>query len=124
MQRALDLIERIVELAERPVLLVVIPDEIQVNATFRRTVFERFDLDEADYDWFGPGRRVLEIAERHEHATAIDLLPALREADREARTYSPNNTHWNARGHRVVAEQLRPFVRDLAVASARPSGSS
>lgn len=36
----------------------------------------------------------------------VDLLPALRQADRDAPTYIPNNTHWNARGNAVAADAI------------------
>ena len=36
----------------------------------------------------------------------LDLLPVLREAEREARTHHLRDTHWNAHGNRVAGREL------------------
>jgi len=72
--------------------------------------------------WDDQRRRtfVATYAARHDVAF-FDVTPAL-EAARKDRLYLPNDAHWNAEGHRVVAEALRPFLAGLvpgAAAAAR-----
>ena len=43
----------------------------------------------------------------------LDPLPKLREAERSGRTYHLRDTHWNARGNRVVGELLGDWTASL-----------
>jgi hypothetical protein len=52
----------------------------------------------------------------------LDLLPALREAEHEGRTYHLQDTHWNARGIAVAARELARAL--LAHAEAAPAGAA
>jgi hypothetical protein len=101
------------ELGDR-LLVVVIPDEFQVNDA----LWERA-LDHAirTYTDLSPdeGRaafardlpqRKLAVWARRRGVRLLDLLPALRAAEREARTYHLRDTHWNAHGNRVAGRLL------------------
>lgn len=98
-----------------PVLLVIIPDELQVNAALRESVLaeaKRQGLP-TRHDFDRLGERMTALAARHAHVTAVDLLPALRAAEPDGATYRPRNTHWNARGNRVAATAIRPALGKL-----------
>jgi SGNH hydrolase-like domain, acetyltransferase AlgX len=84
----------------RPLVVVLIPDEIQVNPDLEVAVETlrgiRLDPDR-------PNRLVAEELSGEE-VVLIDLLPALRLGHSEpGRVYHLQNTHWNANGNRVAA---------------------
>lgn len=85
-----------------PVAVVLAPDEFQVSDRVRAAVGgaagDALDLNR-------PQRRVANWASGY-GVGVVDLLTPLQMADRDARTYVPNNTHWNPRGNRVAAETI------------------
>ena len=104
-----------------PVAIALLPSEVQVSPRLRAQVLERVQVAETDLDLDHPARETRSHFEP-KHVLVIDLLPALRAAERDAPTYALRNTHWNERGNataaRQIAESLAPMVRDLALARA------
>jgi hypothetical protein len=96
------------ELGSR-LLLVLIPDEFQVNDALWRRVVEAssqsYALPRSAFQRDLPQKRIRHWAEQR-GVRVLDLLPALREAEREARTYHLRDTHWNAHGNRVAGREL------------------
>ncbi len=85
-------------------LLVLIPDEYQVNDDLYRALVRQQPAAQAwprDY----PQQCILAWCQR-EGVAVLDLLPVLREAESTGRTYHRRNTHWNARGNRLAGEAL------------------
>lgn len=93
-------------------VVVVIPDEIQVDETLRRQVQERF------YPDLGPGRWDVR---QPDHALAaalgglgievLDLYPPFaREAARHP-LYRPQDSHWNVAGNRLAADEIARYLR-------------
>jgi hypothetical protein len=92
----------------RPLLVVVVPDELQVNDALHAEVMRGFNRR---LDSERPVRVLAESLKPAE-AVIIDLLPALREAERETgRVYHLRNTHWNANGNRAVAREVARQLR-------------
>lgn len=99
-----------------PLLVVLIPDENQVNAGLRDAIFadprlieqifpRRADVPRdprAPFDLAMPQRLLAELFAARGIAT-LDLLPDFLAA--EARLYM-NDSHWNEAGHRLVAARL------------------
>lgn len=88
--------------------VVIIPDEYQVNPRLLPELPGGAEAAAA-YDVDQPSRRLREFLDG-EGIPYLDLLEPLREAEAQARTYIPNNTHWNARGNRVAAEALARWL--------------
>jgi hypothetical protein len=90
-------------------LLLVIPDEFQVNDALwevaRAASARTYDLPPQLYRRDYPQERIARWAEPR-GARVLDLLPALREAERAGRTYHLRDTHWNAHGNRVAGREL------------------
>ena len=109
------------ELGSR-LLLVLIPDEFQVNDALWNTVREASARDlgvpparyRRDYPQQRIGRWAVERSVR-----VLDLLPALRDAEREARTYHLRDTHWNAHGNRVAGHELARALAEGEAGAAR-----
>jgi hypothetical protein len=95
-----------------PMLLVIMPDEFQVNESVRKKVFERFQLTPEDYDVASPQKRLVAFARSREIAV-VDLLEPLREADKVQRCYHLQDGHWNSRGNAIAAEAILPALRGL-----------
>lgn len=89
-------------------LVVLIPDEFQVNDALFRELSDAEGLAGV-VERAGPQRRILEFCE-HAGIDCLDLLPVLRRAERGGRTYQLRDTHWNARGNAVVATELEPVL--------------
>ena len=103
----------IADLAERvtgnSLIVVLIPDEVQVNEALRQEIEATFAQ-----------RLVIEKPARYLHSrlddkgiTIIDLLDVLQEGEKSlGRVYHLQNTHWNANGNRVAAQEVARQLRD------------
>lgn len=90
-------------LGER-LLVLIIPDEFQVNdSLYTALLEERPTLAGLPRDL--PQQRITEFCTRQGIA-CLDLLPALRRAERTRRTYHLRDTHWNAHGNEVAGRAL------------------
>ena len=103
-------------------LLVLIPDEFQVNDRLwnkaRAAAAKRHGLAETAFRRDLPQRRIDRWADEN-GVRVLDLLPALRDAEREARTYHLRDTHWNAYGNRVAGRELARALAEGEAGAAR-----
>lgn len=92
--------------------LVVIPDEVEVNADLRAAVVAylaaggrthpEFDID---------GIHQFLASELSSRGIAfLDLLPQLRDAARAGSPYRPRDTHWDDRGNRIAADAIAQWI--------------
>lgn len=112
---ALNTLSQLIQSIPVPVIVVVIPDEMQVNNNLRERVFgaEKSQLPVADYDLQQPNKWIADVVARHKNAVLVDTLPALVEAEKQQPTYEPNDTHWNKFGNSVAAAAIRPALEKL-----------
>lgn len=95
-----------------PLLMVLIPDEMQV---YPGPFFEQIraqGLDPSDYDLDLPGRRWAEIA-RATGLPVLDLLPVFRAHGQGPHLYMEVEGHLSATGNRVTAEAIKEAVGSL-----------
>jgi len=108
--------------APTPVVVAVLPTELQVNPQLRASVLSQLQLREQDLDLDLPARETSAHLEAGGVAV-IDLLPPLAAAERDGSTYALRDSHWNERGNEVaadvLAETLAAAVRRIA--EAKPS---
>lgn len=93
-------------------VVVVIPDEIQLDEALRREVAQRFYVGLAERRW-DLGRPARELAAALDELAIehLDLHPAFaREAERRA-LYRPQDSHWNIAGNRLAADEIAGFLR-------------
>lgn len=106
-----------------PLLVVVFPDEFQVEPALRAHLAAAGGVDTSGWDWDLPQREVLRFCQA-EAIECHDLLPAFRAAQAGgARLYIPNDSHWNAAGNALAAERIAALLLPRARASlagARP----
>lgn len=91
-------------------LVVVIPDETQVDAALQDEVARAWGRPRGSIDFSRPTGAIVEALARA-GIPALDLLPVFREAGRSQRLYKPRDTHWNVAGNRVAADAIVPAVR-------------
>lgn len=121
-QRSIEIVADIqraaTKLTGRPLVVVVAPDETQVDPELRAKLEAEigFALDAEK-----PIRRLRE-AWSAEGFLLIDPLDALRRGRAETgRVYLLQETHWNANGNRVVAEFI---ARELRARMPKPNGDA
>lgn len=91
-------------------LVIVVPDELQVNAQLRAQVRQLDPLGEELFDLTWITRRVTSELEAAGIPT-IDLLPAFQKESQKRRLYKPRDTHWNTDGNDLTARELTTFIR-------------
>ena len=101
-------LDRIRRRAGERLLLVLIPDEFQVNDDLYRRLLSRKGVSRGLNREY-PQQRIRAYCGEHD-IPLLDLLPPLREAERSGRTYHRRDTHWNARGNRVAGLEMASFL--------------
>jgi lysophospholipase L1-like esterase len=109
----LEALARDVAAAGARLLLVYVPNRMEVNERAWQLSQARYGMDEATWDRGLVLERLRVIAAAAE-LPILDLTPALREADRGllGGPYYVQDGHWNPTGHRVAAEAVRDYLRD------------
>ena len=98
-------------------LVVVIPDEYQVNDELYQKCLARLGSPD-NYSRYYPQERINAFC-RENNIRHLDLLPVLLEAEKGGRTYHIRDTHWNVRGNRVAGEAIADYI--LAYREDRPA---
>ncbi|MEE8526663.1 MAG: SGNH/GDSL hydrolase family protein [Thermoanaerobaculia bacterium] len=90
-------------------LVVIIPDEFQVDPELRRKVLDHLQVSADEVDLDLPQRH---LAGQLEEAGIpyLDLVPLFRERTRTQRLYWPNNSHWNPEGNALAGEAVADYL--------------
>ncbi len=91
-----------------PLLMVVIPDEVQVNRKLRLEVLHTLGRHEPAYDMNRPQRLLRAFFEKA-RMEYVDLLPATREW-KAGRLYAHHDVHWNSRGNKLAADEILRYL--------------
>jgi hypothetical protein len=91
-------------------LVIVIPDETQVDAALQAEVARAWGRSRSSLDFERPTRAIVESLGRAGIAT-LNLLPTFTGAGASERLYKPRDTHWNVAGNRLAAEAIAPAIR-------------
>jgi lysophospholipase L1-like esterase len=86
-------------------IVMMIPDQYQVDDGLVDEVLKATGNRREDYDIERPQRRLAEILEA-EGVEVLDLLPVFRAKAGRGPFYRPSDTHWNRAGNRVAAAAL------------------
>lgn len=106
-------IDEACQAAKIPWLLVLIPDEMQVDPSVRSQVVAALGLSADHYDFDAPQKRLQSVAGKW-GVPVLDLLPVMRASHRsDARLYVPNDTHWNERGNLIAGQAVAEAVSRL-----------
>jgi hypothetical protein len=91
-------------------MVVLIPDEMQVDPALQAEVVAASGGAAGEFDFERPNRRLREDLERR-GVRYVDLLPGFQAAGRQRRLYRPRDTHWNIAGNRLAAGLIRDALR-------------
>lgn len=93
-------------------LVVLLPDETQVDDALQRDVARAWGVAREAIDFDRPTRAITEALGR-EGIQTLDLLPPFRREGARTRLYKPRDTHWNVEGNRLAAETMTPVIREM-----------
>ena len=91
-------------------VVVIIPDEAQVNMSLQAEVARASGHAPGDLDFAQPNRLIVRALDADGIRT-LDLLPTFQEAGRGAVLYKPQDTHWNLAGNQLAARTIAVFLR-------------
>ena len=114
MTRAVGYLRDIRSLSQRAgadLLVVLIPDEVQVDDALQEQVARAHGSTRDRFDFHLPNR-LMAIALAQEQIPFLDLLPAFAQAGKHTRLYKPRDTHWNLAGNRLAAATIAGFLRE------------
>jgi hypothetical protein len=92
-------------------LVVLIPDELQINHELEKTVREKFhaDVDGSQWDITLPNR-TLSSRLNQLNIDQIDMYDAFIAGSAQERLYKPRDSHWNIAGNRLAAGLIAPRI--------------
>ncbi len=90
-------------------LMVIHPDQCQVDSLLRNHVKEWYRLNLEDFDLDLPQRYLKEDCEKR-GIPCLDLLPSFREQGDKGGLYHFHDTHYNESGNRLAAQLIEEFL--------------
>lgn len=98
-------------------LIVVIPDELQINGDLRRQVIAGQSLPAEEWDFTLPNT-LLSRELRQLGIAYLDLLEVFLRRSATTELYRPRDSHWNIAGNHVAAEAIAEHLRRSGEGSA------
>jgi|GEM_PF-2013481 len=93
-------------------LVLIIPDEFQVNKTLLKDVAQYKKISVDQLDMALPQRTIKTFFDQH-NIQYIDLLTEWESSPAAEKYYLPRNTHLSIEGNKVVADTLYPKINEL-----------
>ena len=94
-----------------PLLVVIIPDENQVNSNLLEEVVKELRKTMDDFQMGYPQKLLTDFFERYE-IDYLDLLPVFKKMGDEKSLYTMQDTHWNIDGNLLAAETIFKYLVD------------
>ena len=94
-----------------PMLLIMIPEHLQLDRQLHAEYFHAFNLSPELYDFEKPQRLLLGWC-KDTGVECIDLLPIFRSQGSPEKLYFANDFHFSAAGHVVAAEGILPSLKN------------
>lgn len=91
-------------------VVLLIPDEFQVDPEVRAEAAAAAGRELEEYDLDRPQRELARFLAAH-RIEYLDLLPHFRRRARQEVLYLPRDSHWNRAGNRLAAERLLELLR-------------
>jgi hypothetical protein len=109
---AMDFINQMNEIAKQrniEFLVVIIPDEVQVNMELQNQVVSGLEMQPEELDFSLPNRLLAEKLSAL-NIDYLDLLEPFQQAGEKTRLYRPNDSHWNIAGNRLAATEIAKTI--------------
>lgn len=97
-------------------LIVMIPDEVQVNSDVQSEVVNASDHNPDQFDFALPNRMLSRELE-HINVKQLDLLEPFKQASTHQGLYKPSDTHWNIAGNKLAADLIGDYIRTTILAN-------
>jgi len=101
--------KRLVEENNGEFLVLIIPDELQVNPSLLKQTLEYGGISKEEVDLELPGR-VLKDFFAENNINYVDLMPYFKTNNQSQVLYQPNDSHFNSTGDREVAKILYSHI--------------
>ncbi|MDR4481506.1 MAG: GDSL-type esterase/lipase family protein [Nitrospira sp.] len=92
-------------------LIVLIPDQIQLDGDLRKEFLEEVRSAPFRYDFEKPQTLLMEWCTEN-RVSCLNLLPAFNEHPEPSSLYLKNDLHWSTDGHALAAEVMFPVVKN------------
>jgi acetyltransferase AlgX (SGNH hydrolase-like protein) len=92
-------------------VMVIHPDETQVNDQLRQEIISTFQVNEADYDFDLPQKLLRSYCEE-KGILCLDLLPLFRAKAKDGDLYLLRDTHYSHAGNELAAASIAKFLND------------
>ena len=108
----LEYIKKICDKNNIQLMIVIIPDEVQVNQQLQKEVITALKMKPEAFDFSMPNQR-LSQALTMLNINHLDLYPAFLQASAKQRLYKPNDSHWNIAGNQLSASLIRHYLSSI-----------
>lgn len=112
-ERILPILDEIRAVAEKGgarYVMVIHPDETQVDDQLRQEIIRTYDVDEEKYDFELP-QKLLGAYCLDRGILCLDLLPLFRKREKKKELYQVRDTHYNEAGNTLAASAIAVFLR-------------
>ena len=92
-------------------VMVIHPDQTQVDESLRREIIRTFQLREQDYDFDFP-QKILASYCAGSGILCLDLLAGFRAKAKQGALYTISDGHYNLDGNKLAADNIRRFLLD------------
>ena len=92
-------------------VIVLIPDEVQVSPTLQKKVIEAFGVSQDAFD-FKLANKLLAAELEENNINYLDLYDYFKPKGGEISFYKPNDTHWNIAGNKLAAEAIENYLSE------------
>lgn len=91
-------------------VVVLIPDELQIDSKLQAKVAQNFPVSLDIFDFALPNKLLSQEFEKY-NINYIDVLDEFQAAASQKHLYKPNNTHWNISGNQLAAEAVTNYLQ-------------
>jgi len=113
MKEVLTVVDQIRSLVENNgarYVMVIHPDQVQVDVELRKEILDAFGANEGEYDFDLPSKILLPYCDKR-RIPCLDLGPTFRESGVKGNLYLLRDTHYNENGNKLAASTIAQFLR-------------
>ncbi len=93
-------------------VIILIPDHVQIDLQLQNEYLAAFRQSREQYNFEKP-QQLLTAWGREHGVPVLDLLPAFKAVGSPESLYFQNDIHWNAAGHALAAQAIRPVLEEV-----------
>jgi hypothetical protein len=93
-----------------PLVIIIIPDQLQIDQKLFRTLIKKFNIPEKSIDLYYPNRQLVNfLVKKNVHY--LDLTKPMQEAAKSKTLYLLRDTHWNHAGHELAGSMISEYLQ-------------